>query len=147
MANKRGTAAGVAGHNKVADSVHVPGVYRTVLREWCREEVLNPNNRYPVDCYGALAYENEEYAAWEAEVEAVADTLFDDRVGLGEPVVAWWYWLPKLPPPLHVVTNRSGGPRRARVYPDDRVALLADGEDMRWSRGGFSGTPTGPASR
>jgi hypothetical protein len=129
------------GHNGIErDSVLVPGVYRTVLRHWCREEVLNPNNRYPVDCYGALAYEHEEYAAWEAEVGAVADRLFNERVGLGEPVLAWWYWLPKnLPPPLDKL-GRDPAPRRLRVYPDDRICLMAPGEDLRWSRGGGSGT-------
>jgi hypothetical protein len=139
---------GVSGHNGFEpESVVVPGVYEHVLREWCREEVMNPNNGYPVNCYGALEYEHEKYAAWEAEVEEVADTLFSERLGLAEPVVAWWYWLPKnLPPPLDTL-GRDPAPRRLRVYPDDRVALLAPGESLRWSRGGGAGTPTGPATQ
>jgi hypothetical protein len=127
MANRRGTADRAAGgdRNKAADGIRIPGVYEHVLREWCREEVMNPNNKYPVDCYGELAYEHEEYAAWKADVEAVTDKLFAERVGLGEPVVAWWYWLPKnLPPPLDKL-GRDPAPRRLRVTADDRVELPA----------------------
>ena len=74
--------------------------------------------------------EGEEYDAWEAEVEACVDQLFSKRVGLGEPVNAWWYWLPKLPPPLDVVTSPSGGgPRHAWVTTGgDRVELLGPAE-------------------
>jgi hypothetical protein len=131
MANRRGTAAGDR-HDKAADSVQVPGVHRTVLWKWCEEQVMNPNNGYPVNCYGALEYEHEEYAAWEAEVEAVTDKLFEERVGLAEPIDAWWYWLPlPLPPPLDVMNSRAGdGPRHARVTAD-RVWLMAPVE-TRW---------------
>jgi len=125
------------------ETVRILGIYEHVLREWCRAEVRD----YPQYVYGSLEFEGEEYRQWEAEVEAVADELFNERVGLGEPVVAWWYWLPNLPPPLDVVTDRSGGPRRARVTADDRVWLMAPGEEMRWSRSGFSGAQTGPVTQ
>ena len=129
-----GDATGYGDNRIEPDSVLVPGVYRTVLRHWCREQVLNPNNKYPVDCYGALAYEHEEYALWEAEVEAVTDTLLEERVGLGEPIVAWWFWLPlPLPPPLDVMNDRAGGgPRHASVTVDDRVALIMPPTETRW---------------
>jgi hypothetical protein len=139
MANRRGTADRAAGgdrHNKATDGIRIPGVYEHVLREWCREEVMNPNNKYPVDCYGALAYEHEEYVAWEAEVEAVVDKLFDERVGLGEPVNAWWYWLPKnLPPPLHNLGKAGDGPRHFWVTADDLVSppMIAGPQRPRWS--------------
>jgi hypothetical protein len=121
MANKRGTAAGVAGHNKVADSVHVHGVYRQVLRQVCRQEIAD--TRYPYR--GLRDLHDPQRLVEESQITTLADGLFDERVGLGEPVVAWWYQLPKnLPPPLDVV-GRADGPRHARVTADDRVELLA----------------------
>ena len=124
MANRKGVVNGTT-EETVDNRPHVPGVYRTVLRHWCRREVMNPNNGYPVNCYGALEYEHEEYDAWEADVEAVADELFNERVGLGEPVEAWWYWLPKnLPPPLDQL-GHDPTPRRLTVYADDRIGAEA----------------------
>jgi hypothetical protein len=125
MANRRGTAAGDR-HDEAADSVHVPGVYRTVLWKWCEEQVMNPNNGYPVNCYGTLEYEHEEYAAWDAEVGAVTDKLFEERVGSGAPVVAWWCWFPpNLPPPLDNLGKTGDGPRRFLATSDDRVEVPA----------------------
>jgi hypothetical protein len=127
MANRKGLAAGPA-EETVGNRPYIPGVYRTVLRHWCRAEVLDPNNRYPVNCYGELAYEHEEYAAWKAEVEAVVDKLFDERVALGEPVEAWWYWLPKnLPPPLDNLGKAGDGPRHFWVTADDLVRPMIPG--------------------
>jgi hypothetical protein len=130
VANRKATVART-NDDHIDKRPHVPGVYRTVLRHWCREEVLNPNNRYPVNCCGALEYEHEEYTAWEAKVEAVTDRLFTERVGLGEPVDAWWYWLPKnLPAPLDKL-GRDPAPRRLTVYADDRIDARNHFEGLR----------------
>ncbi|MDT5224655.1 MAG: hypothetical protein QOG19_2062 [Mycobacterium sp.] len=120
MANRRGTAAGVV--NKVADSVRVPGVYRSVLHEWCRQEIVDSGS-YAVRWLSATD-DPVKLAQWESEVTTLAGLLFDERIVLGEPVVAWWYWLPKLPPPLHRV-GRADGPRHARVSADDLVTPAA----------------------
>jgi hypothetical protein len=57
-------------------------------------------------------------------VAALADQLFDERVGAGEPVIAWWYWRPlPLPAPLDRV-GRADGPQRLRVTVDDYVVLI-----------------------
>ena len=66
----------------------------------------------------------------EGRVEAVVDNLFDARVGLGEPVNAWWYWLPKnLPPPLDNLGKTGDGPRHFLVTADDLVnPTIADSQ-------------------
>jgi hypothetical protein len=59
------------------------------------------------------------------EAEALAGGLFNECVGAGQPVIAWWYWLSDarflpLPEPLDSV-GHSNGPRRVRVSMDDRI--------------------------
>ncbi|MGO8849392.1 MAG: hypothetical protein ACLP75_12460 [Mycobacterium sp.] len=126
MANRKAT---VARTDEADPGIQVPGIYRTVLRHWCRAEVLNPNNRYPVDCYGALAYEGEEYDAWQAEVQACADEVFNEHLAAGTPIDAWWYWLPPgLPWPLDTL-GHDPAPRRVTITADDRV------DATKWQQG------------
>jgi hypothetical protein len=67
--------------------------------------------------------DSERIEAGEREIEALAGELFGERVGAGEPVVAWWYWLPlPLPEPLDGV-GRADGPRHVRVGADDMITL------------------------
>jgi len=125
------------------DSVRILGIYKHVLREWCRAEVCD----YPEYAYGPLEFEGDEYRQWEAEVEAVADKLFNEHAGLGERINAWWYWLPKgLPAPLDNLGKGGDGPRHFWVYADDRVSLEPV-PASRWSAGGGSGIPPGPQSQ
>jgi hypothetical protein len=56
------------------------------------------------------------FAEYEREVAVLADLLFDER--FGQPVIAWWYWLPK---PLPPEWREPAAPRRFRVIPGDLV--------------------------
>jgi hypothetical protein len=101
--------------------VRVPGVYARMLREACRDEVRRRGD-YP---YLALMDDAERVAAAKLEIEVQSDELFNARVSVGEPVVAWWYWfkdlgLLPLPEPLDEVGN-AAGPRRLLVTVDDRI--------------------------
>ncbi|OBJ53406.1 hypothetical protein A9W95_18260 [Mycobacterium sp. 1423905.2] len=61
-------------------------------------------------------------AQHERDVAAQAERLFAQRVGVGKPVIAWWYWLPlPLPPPLDKVGRAADAPRRLRVTADDMI--------------------------
>ena len=103
--------------------VRVPGVYRKMLREACRVEVSRHQ-------YGYLALMDDNdpaYVVGLCEAEVLSGELFNERVGAGEPVVAWWYWLSDagmlpLPPPLDTVGSASG-PREVLVTPDDTITL------------------------
>jgi hypothetical protein len=97
-------------------------VYRQVLRQVCRKEIAD--TRYPYR--GLRDLHDPQRLVEESQITALADALFDERVGLGEPVIAWWYQLPKnLPAPLDKLGKTGDGPRHARVTADDRVELLA----------------------
>ncbi len=113
------------GHNGIdpENSVHVSGVYESVLRQWCRREIIDESGARLAIAWVTASDDPTKRAEWEAEVTALAGLLFDERVGAGEPVVAWWYWLPPLPPPLDVV-GRADGPRRVRVTADDVLTAI-----------------------
>jgi hypothetical protein len=69
--------------------------------------------------------DNPERVAGLREAEKLAGELFNERVGPGEPVITWWYWLRDagmlpLPEPLDTVGS-AGGPRRVLVTADDRI--------------------------
>jgi len=97
--------------------IHVPGAYEAALRGWCKAEVTDP-----LDWLTASA-DAASFAEYEREVAVLADLLFDQR--FGEPVIAWWYWLPRpLPPPLQGVGRAADAPRRFRVIPGDLVEPL-----------------------
>ncbi len=98
-------------------------VYKRALRAWCRQQIIDADNcRLAIERVVA-SDDPEALQGWESEVTSRTDALFDERVVLGEPVVAWWFWLPKLPPPLDAV-GRADGPRRVRVTADDVVSLI-----------------------
>jgi hypothetical protein len=101
--------------------VHAPGVYVRMLRESCRVEVRDRQ-------YGHLALmdtNDPERVSGARKAEALAGELFNERVGAGQPVIAWWYWLSDagllpLPEPLDTVGS-AAGPRRVVVTADDRI--------------------------
>jgi hypothetical protein len=135
----RGTDRGIADR----PGVHVPGVYESVLRQWCKREIVESGGY--MSEWLLASDDPVKLAEWEAGIAALADLLFDERVVLREPVIAWWYWLPlPLPAPLDRVGRGGDGPRRVRVTPDDVISLMAPDESLRWSRTGGAGTPTGP---
>jgi len=66
------------------------------------------------------------FAEYEREVAVLADLLFDEHAG--EPVIAWWYWLPRpLPLPLRAVGRAADAPRQFRVIPGDLVEPVTFG--------------------
>jgi hypothetical protein len=94
--------------------IHVPGSYENALLESCKREVTDPCDWLTASADAAT------FAEYEREVAVLADLLFDERVG--EPVIAWWYWLQRpLPPPLHELGRAADAPRRFRVIPGDLV--------------------------
>jgi hypothetical protein len=101
-------------------SLHWPGVYTRMLRKACQVEAG--------DRFGHLALmdtNDPARAAGLREAEKLAGELFNERVGAGEPVIAWWYWLRDagmlpLPEPLDTVGS-AGGPRRVLVTVNDRI--------------------------
>jgi hypothetical protein len=98
--------------------IHVPGSYEAALREACRREVMNPVE------WLAASGDAATFAEYEREVSVLADLAFDER--FGEPVIAWWYWLPRpLPPPLAGVGRAADAPRQFRVIPGDLVEPMS----------------------
>jgi hypothetical protein len=94
--------------------IHVPGSYEAVLRESCRREAMVPGG------WLAASGDAARFADYEREVAVLADLAFDER--FGEPVIAWWYWLPRpLPLPLRDVGRSASAPRQFRVIPGDLV--------------------------
>jgi hypothetical protein len=94
--------------------IHVPGSYEAALRESCRREMMNPTAW--LEASGDAA----SFAAYERDTAVLADLLCDERAG--EPVIAWWYWLPTpLPPQLRTVGRAADAPRQFRVIPGDLV--------------------------
>lgn len=98
--------------------IHVPGSYEAALRGSCRREVMNLNPTAWLEASGDAA----SFAAYERDTEVLADLLCDERAG--EPVIAWWYWLPRPPPPLQGVGRAADAPRQFRVIPGDLVEPL-----------------------
>lgn len=99
--------------------IYVPGSYEAVLRESCKREVSDPRDWLTASADAAT------FAEYEREVAVLADLAFDDR--FGEPVIAWWYWLPRpLPPPLAGVGHAADAPRQFRVIPGDLVEPVTD---------------------
>jgi hypothetical protein len=92
--------------------IHVPGSYEAALRGSCRREVMNLNPTAWLAASGDAA----SFAEYEREVAVLADLAFDER--FGEPVIAWWYWLPRPLPPMW---RGPAAPRRFRVIPGDMV--------------------------
>jgi hypothetical protein len=90
--------------------IHVPGSYEAALRGWCKAEVTNP-----IDWLDASG-DAGTFAEYEREVAVLADLAFDET--FGEPVEAWWYWLPE---PLPPQWRGPAAPRRFRVIPGDLV--------------------------
>lgn len=101
--------------------IHVPGSYEAVLREWCKREVSDPRDWLTASADAAA------FAEYKRGVTVLADLLFDERVG--EPVIAWWYWLPRpLPMPLRAVGRAADAPRRFRVILGDLVEPVTFGQ-------------------
>ncbi len=101
----------IAAREPAAPTVRVPGVYRAVLREWCRAEAVE---QLSDPLTGVLAG---------PEADVLAEELFAERAG--QPLSVRWYVfkdadLLPLPAPLDEVGS-GRGPRRLRVWPDDRV--------------------------
>jgi hypothetical protein len=102
------------------NGIHIKGIYARVLREACRQHVIEESNL--MSDWLTASETPEGIAQWESQVTVLSDVLFDERIGLGEPVIAWWYWLPvPLPPPLHRVGRAANAPRRLEVTADDFV--------------------------
>jgi hypothetical protein len=102
------------------NGIHLPGIYERVLREACRQQVIEESGL--MSDWLTASETAEAIAQWESEVTVLSDLLFNERVGLGEPVIAWWYWLPQnLPPPLDDLGKTGDGPRHLLVTPDDFV--------------------------
>ena len=102
----------------------MPEVYQSVLRQACKREIEETDESCNPADWLLSSDDPKKLAEWDRRVAALADQLFDERVGAGEPVIAWWYWLPlPLPAPLDRV-GRADGPRRLGVTVDDYVALI-----------------------
>jgi hypothetical protein len=102
-------------------SILLRGVYVRMLRMSCEAEVGERQ-------FGHLALmgiNDPERVAGVREAAARAGELFNERIGAGQPLIAWWYWfadagLLPLPEPLGSV-GQAGGVRRVQVSVDDRI--------------------------
>jgi hypothetical protein len=100
--------------DRAAPTVTIPGCYERVLRQQCR---LDAQDR----CVDGLADSGDPQA--EAEAIATAKELYAERAGWPLEVASYVFGdaaLLPLPKPFDE-TGSGRGPRRLRVWPDDRI--------------------------
>lgn len=109
-----------------SNAIHIPGAYGLALLEWCRHEVTDPM------AWLTASGDAASFAEYERETGVLADLLFDER--FGEPLEAWWYWLPPLPRQW----QGPAAPRRFCVVPGDLVEPFTDETERQMTAVGLS---------